>query len=303
MDENKNIPIHEQEAKERVMELQLEKKYTKSFIVYKVLIYVLLVFLVIIGAMPFLILFSNATRSTYEIQQSFGIFPSKYLIDNFRLFREYELNLMQGFINSTIIALGSAFLSVSFSALTAYAFTAYEFKGKKFLFSFIIFLILIPTQLSLAGFIRFMFQIGLYDSYVPLIIPAVAAPATVFFMRQYLEGVYQPELIDSARIDGAGELQIFFRIMVPIMKPALATMGIFAIVASWNNLITPRALITTEAKYTMPMIVRLLTADIYKVEYGALYLGIALTILPLVISYIFLSRYIIRGLTLGGVKE
>ncbi len=270
---------------------------------FKVFVYTLLVVLVVIGVFPFLILFVNSTRNTPEIMQSLAVWPSKYLSYNIQVFRDHELNLLQGFKNSAIISVSSTVLTVYFSALTAYAFTAYKFKGKKYLFAFVIFLILIPPQLSLSGFAQFMNNIGLYDSFIPLIVPAIAAPSTVFFMRQYLAGVYQQELVDSARMDGARELQIFHKIMLPIMKPALAAMSIFAMVASWNNLITPTVILISRDKYTMPMIVKLLTADIYATEYGALYLGISLTVLPLIVSYIFLSKYIIKGLTLGGVKE
>lgn len=274
-----------------------------SLKIYRAFVYVLLISLVIIGTFPFIIMFVNATRNTPQIQQGISLIPSKYLSFNIEVFKDHELNLFRGFINSTIIALSSMVLTVYFSSLTAYAFTAYEFKGKKYLFAFIIFLILIPPQLSLAGFAQFMNQIGLYDTYIPLIIPAIAAPSTVFFMRQYLEGVYKKDLVDSARIDGAKELEIFHKIMLPIMKPALASMAIFAVVASWNNLITPTVLILSRDKYTMPMLVKLLTADIYATEYGAIYLGVSLTVLPLIVSYLILSKNIIKGLTLGGVKE
>ena len=131
---------------------------------------------------------------------------------------------------------------------------------------------------------------------------SIAAPATVFFMRQSMLSSLPLELLDSARIDGSGEFNTFNRIALPIMKPAMATQAIFCFVSSWNSLFLPTILLTDNSKYTMPIMVGLLRGDIYKTEHGAIYLGLTLTILPLFIVYFALSKYIIAGVALGGVK-
>ena len=110
------------------------------------------------------------------------------------------------------------------------------------------------------------------------------------------------EIVQSARIDGAGEFRTFNRIVLPIMKPAMATQAIFSFVSSWNNLFTPSVLLTDQDKYTMPIMVSLLKGDIYKTEYGSVYLGLTLTAVPLIVAYLFLSKYIIAGVALGSVK-
>jgi multiple sugar transport system permease protein len=148
-----------------------------------------------------------------------------------------------------------------------------------------------------------MYRIHWTNSLWPLILPAIATPAMVFFMRQYLMANLSLEIVDSARIDGAGEFFTFNRIILPIMKPAIATQAIFSFVFSWNNLFLPLILLTDNKKYTMPIMVSLLRGDIYKTEYGSVYLGLALTVLPLFVIYFMLSKYIIAGVALGALKE
>jgi ABC-type glycerol-3-phosphate transport system permease component len=179
---------------------------------------------------------------------------------------------------------------------------AYEFRGKKVLFAVILGLIMIPQQISMIGFYQFMNRLGLLNNFLPLILPAIASPATVFFLKQYLETIYHPDLADSARLDGAGEIKIFHRIMLPLMKPGLATMAIFSFVTSWNNFLMPLILINDTEKYTLPMLVQLLKTDVYRTEFGSMYLGISLSIIPLLLIYLFLSKYIVGGVTAGGIK-
>ena len=161
---------------------------------------------------------------------------------------------------------------------------------------------MIPAQVSVIGFYQFMYKIGMTNNFLALILPSVAAPAAVFFMRQFMLASLPLELIEASRIDGASEFYTFNKIVLPIMKPAMATQAIFTFVSSWNSLFLPLVLLTDNDKYTMPIMVSLLRGDIYKTEYGAVYLGLALTVLPLFIAYFLLSRYIIEGVALGGVK-
>ena len=152
------------------------------------------------------------------------------------------------------------------------------------------------------GFYQMVYRIHMTNHLAMLILPAIASPSMVFFMRQYMLPALSMEIIQAARIDGAGEFYIFNKIALPIMKPAIATQAIFSFVTSWNNLFTPLVLLTDKSKYTMPIMVSLLRGDIYKTEYGSVYLGLALTVLPLIVVYLLLSKYIIAGVALGGVK-
>lgn len=271
---------------------------------FRIVSYTVCIFLAILSILPFWIMFMNSTRSTFQVMSnSLGLLPSTYLKSNYAVFEGKIFNPLVGFVNSFIIAAGSTGLVVYFSSLTAYALVVYDFKFRQSLFSFIMAVMMIPGQVTIIGFYQFIYRLGLTNSYLPLILPSIAAPAMVFFMRQYLLGSLHIDIVNSARIDGAGEFHIFNRIIVPIMKPAIATQAIFSFVGSWNQLFLPSILLTDKAKYTMPIMVSQLKGDIYKTEYGAVYLGLTLTVLPLFVVYFLLSRYIIAGVALGGVKE
>ena len=187
--------------------------------------------------------------------------------------------------------------------MTAYGLHVYDFKGRKFLWGLILLIMMLPQTLSFIGFYQFMAKLRLLNSYIPLIVPTIASAGTVLFLRQYLSSVLSLELIDAARIDGSGEFRTFNRVVLPVVTPALATQCIFSFVGSWNNFFTPFVLISDTKKYTLPMLVQMLRGDIYRTEYGGIYLGIAVSIVPILIFYIFMSRFIISGLTMGSVKE
>jgi len=211
--------------------------------------------------------------------------------------------IWQGFGNSAFVAICTTVLSVYFSAMTAYGLHVYRFKGRAVLWSVILVIIMLPATLSIIGFVQFVSMIKLRDSYIPLIIPSIAAAGTVLFLRQYMMSAISIELIDAARIEGADEYRIFNYISLPVMVPALAAQSIFIFVGAWNSFITPSVLISTQSKYTLPLLVRDLAGNIYRAEVGAIYLGVAISLIPIIIFYTFMSRYIISGITMGGLKE
>jgi multiple sugar transport system permease protein len=186
--------------------------------------------------------------------------------------------------------------------MTAYGIHVYDFKGKNFAWGFIMAIMMIPNQITVIGFYQFMLKLDLLDSYLPLIIPCIAAPTVVFFMKEYMESTLSLEMIEAARIDGAREFRIFNTIIVPLLKPALATQAIFQFIAQWNNLFTPSILLTTESKKTLPLFVQMLTTDQFRVDYGVVYMGLFITVIPLIVAYLILSKYIVAGVSLGGVK-
>ena len=276
---------------------------TKENMMLKVVIYVVCIFLAILSILPFWIMIVNATRSTTEIQQhAVTLIPSSYMMNNLKILTGKSFDPITGFLNSLTVSIGATALAVYFSSLTAYAQVAYNWRFKKQFFSFIMAIMMIPAQVTMIGFYQMVYKVGLTNNLSMLILPAIASPSMVFFMRQYLQPTLPMSIVESARIDGAKEFMIFNRIVLPIMKPAIATQAIFSFVASWNNLFTPLILLTNSDKYTMPVMVSLLRGDIYKTEFGSIYLGLTLTVLPLIIVYLLLSKYIIAGVALGGVK-
>ena len=269
-----------------------------------VIIYTVIILLAILSIIPFWIMIVNATRSTYQIQQhAISLIPSEFLMSNFKVLTGKIFNPTTGFFNSLIISTGSTVCAVYFSALTAFALVAYNWRMRQPFFTLILAIMMIPTQVISIGFYQFMYRLGMTNNFLALILPNIAAPMTVFFMRQYMLPSLNLDIVASARIDCAGEFGIFNRIVVPIMKPALATQAIFTYVNSWNSLFMPMILLTKKEKYTMPIMVSLLKGDIYKTEYGAVYLALAMSVFPLLIVYFILSKYIIAGVALGSVKE
>lgn len=281
----------------------MRTSYSRSTHILRFLVYLLMVVLVVITIIPIWMLIVNATRSTVEIQQGLSLLPSRYLISNYKILLSKGLDLPRGFLNSFTISILTTFVTVYFSLLTAYGIVSYDFKGKKALYNFIIVLVMIPMQLSIIGFYQWMSKLGLADSYASLILPSIASAGSVFFAKQYLESIMLQELIDAGRIDGCSEIGIFHRIMLPIAVPGAFTMGIFAFVASWNNFFTAFILITSREKYTLPMLVQTLRGDVYRHEYGAIYLGLAASVVPIIIIYFLFSRYIVNGISMGAVKE
>ncbi|MHA0855771.1 carbohydrate ABC transporter permease [Paenibacillus sp. CMAA1364] len=269
----------------------------------KTIIYIVCISLAVLSIIPFWIMFVNATRSTAEIQSGISLFPSTHLMSNLRVLLDKSFDPIQGFMNSFIISASATLLTVYFSSLAAYGLVTYSWKLRGPFFTFILCVMMIPSQASAIGFYQFMYKIHWTNSFLPLILPAIAAPAVVFFMRQYLLATLSIEIVEAARVDGSSEFSTFNRIIMPLMVPAVATQAIFAFVGNWNNLFMPLILLTQKEKYTMPIMVSLLRGDIYKTEFGSIYLGLALTALPLFVVYFLLSRYIIAGVALGGVKE
>ncbi len=271
---------------------------------FKVIIYIVCIFLAALSLFPFIIMIVNSTRSTPEIQgTAVSLIPSSHLARNYTILTSKDIfDPIRGFVNSIIISTGATLCSVYFSTLTAYAIVVYEWKARRGFFTFIMAIMMIPGVVVSIGFYKMVYAVGLANNFLPLIIPGIAAPAMVFFMRQYMIPALPLEIIQSARIDGAGEFYTFNKIALPIMKPAIATQGIMAFVGNWNNLFMPLILLTQKKMYTMPIMVSLLKGDIYKVEYGSVYLGLTLTVLPLFVVYFLLSKYIIAGIAVGSVK-
>ena len=285
----------------------VKNKYSKrgSSPLFLTVAYITCIILAIISLFPFVILIINSTRTSVEVQQNpVSLIPGTNLFKNLDfLDGKNNFDPLKGFTNSLIISVSSTILTIYFSTMTAFALVAYDWRLRKPFFTFIMAVLMIPAQVTGIGFFQFMYKIGLTNNYLALILPAIAAPTVVFFMRQYMIPALPMDILHSARIDGAGEFRIFNQIVLPMMKPAMATQAIFAFVTSWNNLFMPMILINDPEKNTMPMMVSLLRGDIYKTEFGAVYLGLFLTVLPVLVVYFLLSKHIIAGVALGGVKE
>ena len=240
--------------------------------------YLVLVLISFLCLFFFYVLIINSTRTHFEIQKGFSLMPGKSIITNFRnVLTDANIPVVSGIRNSLLVSACSAALSVYFSALTAYGIYAYNFKFKKAAFALILLIMTMPTQVSALGFLQLISKMGLKNSFIPLIVPSIAAPTVFFFMKQYLDASLPMEIVEAARIDGAGEFYTFNKIVLPIMDSA--------------------------DKKTLPILIaQLRSADFLKFDMGKVYMMVAIAILPVIVVYLLLSKFIVRGVALGGVK-
>ncbi|MBU3113190.1 carbohydrate ABC transporter permease [Clostridium lacusfryxellense] len=269
-------------------------------IIGKIVLYIALIALAILCFLPFFIMIINATHTNAEIATTLSLKPGTALMVNYHRLLESQ-PIWNGLLNSIVIATAVTAVSGYFSALTAYGFSKFRFKGNKILFWVLLGTMMVPTQLGMIGLFQLVKHMGLLDSYVPLIIPAIATPASVFFIKGYTDGAISRSLIEAARIDGCNELTIFNKIVLPLIFPSVATMSIFTFIQTWNNFLIPLILLFDPNKFTLPIMV-MLARGTYKTEYGAVFTGVAISIVPIMIAFIFLSKKIVGGLTVGGVK-
>ncbi len=265
--------------------------------------YIVLVLISFLCLFWFYVLIINATRSKGELTQGFSPFPSKYLLQNWKGLLNGTQPILSGLVNSLTISVFSAVLCTYFSAMPAYAIHAYNFKMKKFMYTFILMVMMIPSQVTALGFVQLVSKMKLEDSFIPLIVPTIAAPVTFFYMKQYMDSTLPLSLIEAARIDGSGEFRTFNSIVLPVMKPAIAVQAIFTFVSSWNNYFTPALILHSDNKKTLPILIaQLRSADFLKFDMGQVYVMIAFSILPVVVVYLLLSKFIVQGVTMGSVK-
>ena len=264
--------------------------------IQRTLCYIVLILLAILCLFSFYVLVINTTRSHPDIQKGFSLLPGRSFFNNLKnLLKDANLPVLSGMFNSLVVAGGSALLSVYFSALTAYAIHAYNFRFKNLAFTIIMVIMMVPTQVSALGFVDQMSRMRLMNSFIPLIV--------FFFIKQYMDSVLPIELVEAARIDGAHEFRIFNQIVLPLMKPAIAVQAIFTFVSSWNNYFIPSLIINRDSKKTLPILIaQLRSADFLKFDMGKVYMMLGCAILPVIIVYLCLSKFIVRGVTLGGVK-
>lgn len=286
------------------MKTEENAKGQVHMLIARIVVYAILIFLSILCLFCFYMLIINSTRSNAELQAGFSALPQGHFVENFKnAWTDASINIPRGMLNSFVIAAATSILTTYFSALTAYGIHIYDFRFKNAAFLFIMAVMMIPPQVSAVGFIQLMYRLKLTNNYLPLIAPGIAAPVVFFYMKQYMESVLPVEIVESARIDGAGEFRIFNQIVLPVLKPAIAVQMIFSFVQSWNNYFIPALLLDKAEMKTVPiMIAQLRSADYSKFDMGKVYMFILLAILPVLIVYLILSRFIIKGVTAGSVK-
>lgn len=291
------------------MAKNINDAYQRSIRIQEIIRLIVCIIITVISLLPIYIIVVNATRTSDDIiSKGVSLIPGLALGDNFKLLNTSQylvgvFNLGKGYLSSIVISVSSTILSVFFSGMTAYGLVVYDFKLKNAATTFILAIMMIPTQVISVGFLNFMSKLGLMNNLIPIILPSIAAPSVVFFMLQYMKSSFPLEIVEAARIDGCGEFRTFIQISLPMLKPAFAVQAIFAFVASWNNYYTPSMLlVSSKAPKTIPMMVTLVVNSDKFIQFGSKYLAIALSVLPVVIVYLALSKFIVKGVALGAVK-
>ena len=271
----------------------------------KLLVYSVVSILAFVSLLPTYLMLVNATRSTSDILKGISFLPSRYFLQNLATISKSELgvNIWRALLNSTIVSVSGTLLTIYVSALTAYAIKVYpRAKLNRAFYAFILGVMMVPSQINIVGFYKYMARMKMLNNYWPLILPGIASPTTVFFIIKYLESVFQVELVEAGRIDGAGEFHIFNAIMMPIMAPAMATMGLVTLIGNWNSFLIPFIMLSKMELYTTPLMTMVLNINNVTPDYGARYAGLAMSLIPIILVYIFTGKFIIRGISLGGVK-
>lgn len=284
-----------------------EKRGHAFLIIRRIIAYVVLIAVCLICIFPFITLIINMTKSHAELSRAFSLVPGSSFIKNFtNVVNNQNLSVVRALGNSLLIGAISCLITVYVSSLTAYGLYAYEFKFRKALYTFIMVVLMVPTQVSALGYVEMVKSWGFQnDNAIPaLIFPAIAVPGVFFFIHQYMESALPLEIVEAGRIDGGHEFYIFNFVVMPILKPAIAVQLIFSFVASWNNYFLPQLLMQNTSKTaTLPLVVAALNAAANdNFDLGMIYMVLGLAIVPLIIVYLCLSKYIIRGIALGSVK-
>jgi multiple sugar transport system permease protein len=277
------------------------KSYFKNLRMSVILLYIFLILLAIICYLPFYIMIINGTRTTTQINLGLSLLSGTGLAENYVKMQE-SMNIWRGFLNSILVAVPSTLFAGYFGALTAYAFSKFRFKGSRILFWFVLATMMIPTQLGLVGYYQLAGKLHLIDTLWALILPSIANAGTVFFLKMYIDANLNDALLEASRIDGGNEFYIFNRVVFPIITPGVAMISILNFVFYWNNYITPLALLNSKDNYTLPILIALVKGT-YKQNIGSQYLAVGISVVPIIISFMFFSRYIISGVAAGAIKE
>ena len=267
----------------------------------RVPIYALLILLALVCLLPFYSMVVASTHASTDIATKLLLLPGDSFGSNYDRLLE-TVNIWRGFLNSLLVVITSTILTLYFSALAGYGFSKYAFKGRAFLFAFVVGTMMIPSQLGIIGFFKLMGSLDLLNTYWPLILPSIAHAFGIFFLKQICDSSVPNELLESGQLDGAGELRLFHELVLPILMPSVATLGIFVFISKWNGFLEPLILIFDNSRQTLPVMIAS-TKGQFATDYGAQYVGIVLSVVPILIVFSLASKRVISGVTTGMLKE
>ena len=265
------------------------------------LIYLFAILVAVVAFYPFFVMIISSTHDNYNIVARINILPGTHLKENFERLTQ-NIDLYRGIINSLILAAAVTIIQNYFTMMAAYAFSKYNFKGKNFLFSVVLVAMMLPGQLGIIGFYKEIQALKLLNSYFTLIVPTIANCFAVFFYKQYIDGALPNELIEAAIMDGCGELTIYHKLVLPLVIPALVTQGVMTFIGTWNSFLTPLIVLNDKKKFTLPLMIATVR-DATHADYGAQYVGMLVSIIPMVIVFCFASKIIMEKISIGAAVK
>jgi cellobiose transport system permease protein len=265
----------------------------------KIPVTMLICLLSLVALFPFYLMIIMGTHYNEDLYKGIRLLPGKYLLEN--LNTVLKLDYPRYYLNSITIAVCNTFGGVLVSSLGGYAFAKFNFKGKKPLFTFVIATLAIPMQLGLVGYVLEMRTLGVINTILPLIFSGMASGFGVFWMTQFIGSAVPTEILESGRIDGCNDYGIFFKLVLPIIKPAIITIALLLFLWSWNSYMIPLVIVTKKENYTIPLSIAMISTE-FRTDYAARILSLAISTIPIVGMFSFGSKYLIQGLTAGSVK-
>lgn len=267
----------------------------------KIGLYGLLIAGVLLSIAPFYWMLVGSTLPSGEIfHLPPKLLPGDYLAKNFQSLNE-SLGFAKIFWNSLFIALVYTLVSTLISSMAGYAFAKFNFKGKNLFFFIILCTLMIPSQVTLIPLFEMMVTFNWLNTYQAIILPTLASPFAIYLMRQNMKSV-PDSIIEASRVDGAGELKIFFTVILPVTRPAMAAVAIFLFMSQWNSLLWPLITLNSQEMFTLPVALSSLIG-MARIDYGQLMLGTTLSTVPIMIFFLLLQKHFISGILGGAVKE
>ncbi|WP_353651383.1 carbohydrate ABC transporter permease [Nakamurella sp. A5-74] len=268
---------------------------------WQLVIYLLLVIGVVVALLPFVIMLFSSLKTQGEIlRDPRSLIPQEFTGENYSRWFS-DIGIGQFFTNSIVVAVATVAGNIVFCSMVGYALAKMEFRGKKVLFALVMVTLMTPGTVTFVPLFVLVSKLGLVNTYPALILPFLVTPTGVFLMRQFMMGI--PEaLLEAARIDGAGEWRIFFRVVLPLCGPPIATLSILTFLGSWNNFLWPLVAAQSEDKYTLPIALTLYSKGQDATNYGLLLAGSVLVIAPIVVLFLALQRFFVQSVVSSGIK-
>ena len=264
--------------------------------------YLILLAVAVICFFPFYAMLMGSTHDNLAITTTLTLTPGDHFAENYARMMQNK-DIWGGFRNSMILAIINTALCLYFSALTGYAFAKFDFRGKNALFTVIMVVMMLPGQLGVIGFFQLIRDMKPLNSYVPLVIPAVSNCFAVFFFKQYIESGLPNEMIEAALIDGCNEIKIYHTIVLPCVGAALVTQGVMSFIGNWNSYLNPLIILTETRKMTLPVLLASIKSGGGSADYGAQYVGILISVAPLLIIFTFANKVIMEKIAIGAAVK